>query len=826
MGQRRSTNPITYSYEEAKAWLGQRTVRTQAEFARLAKEKQLPDGFPSAPRQYYQRTGEWISWPSFLGSDRRSRRSCPASYSEASAWARSNRVLNGPDWRRRCNMGEIPDRFPASPDTYYGRTGEWESWQAFLGYGEQRRRRSRPFIQARDYARSLGLKSRAEWQAWCSSGSRPNDIPSRPEQAYGDEWRGISDWLGCSGILTRPALRALLMDLRRLSSSLAESELVDLLRAAGAFPRVMRLLGVASPLRALKRLSALTDAEISQAVKAGPFDHHEDDEADSEHLLSEVVDDIDDSLSEPALSNEYLDGPDRAAAIADSEQLDEMIANRVDALWEEYANHGPQRVAEWVGKESPGPYRGEIVKRFSERRERVERFAAPHGWSFQLDGKPVGPNLMQRWSAICLVDERRTANWSRAGAGKTIAAILGSRAIDARVTVVVAANATLDGWREQLLAAYPDSVLYDVDGGVVGAVDRNRHTYALLNYEKLSHNRRHEVAAKLLSLAPDFFVLDEVQFVKHRAVTSAQSARRRVLADLIAQAEDCNPELAVLGMSATPVINSLREGIALAELITGEPLDRLSAVPTVSNALALHRELRRIGIRFKPDYAIDLDVEPVRAVRNELAPDVRSALATPLRLERLLAPAKLELVADRLRPGTVVYSHYVTGILPLVQKAVVARGLRVATFSGNESRAARRRILDDFAAGRVDVLVGTSAMATGLDGLQMTADRLIMLGLPWTGAEYEQVIGRLYRQGSAARRVEVIIPQIVFDHEGERWSYDEMRLRAIESKRTLADCVLDGRVPTSIGISQTKLLAKLRDALDQWLEQLEREDAA
>jgi hypothetical protein len=40
-----------------------------------------------------------------------------------------------------------------------------------------------------------------------------------------------------------------------------------------------------------------------------------------------------------------------------------------------------------------------------------------------------------------------------------------------------------------------------------------------------------------------------------------------------------------------------------------------------------------------------------------------------------------------------------------------------------------------------------AAVATGVDGLQQVCNRLIINVLPWTHAEFEQLIGRIYRQG-------------------------------------------------------------------------------
>ena len=59
---------------------------------------------------------------------------------------------------------------------------------------------------------------------------------------------------------------------------------------------------------------------------------------------------------------------------------------------------------------------------------------------------------------------------------------------------------------------------------------------------------------------------------------------------------------------------------------------------------------------------------------------------------------------------------------------------------------------------RVDVLIASSRIGTGVNGLQYVCNKLIINALPWTNAEYEQLVGRLFRQGSRFDKVDVIIP--------------------------------------------------------------------
>ena len=58
----------------------------------------------------------------------------------------------------------------------------------------------RPFSEAREYVRKLGLKSQTQWREYCNSGKKPEDIPSYPEAAYDNEWIGYGDWLGTGNV--------------------------------------------------------------------------------------------------------------------------------------------------------------------------------------------------------------------------------------------------------------------------------------------------------------------------------------------------------------------------------------------------------------------------------------------------------------------------------------------------------------------------------------------------------------------------------------------------------------------------------------------------
>ena len=97
----------------------------------------------------------------------------------------------------RPDLPSKPANVPADPQACYRTTG-WITWGDFLGNNKVAWHQVtwREFETAREFAQSLGLSGIQQWRSWIRSGKKPVDIPSNPEKAYHERWRGWSDWLG------------------------------------------------------------------------------------------------------------------------------------------------------------------------------------------------------------------------------------------------------------------------------------------------------------------------------------------------------------------------------------------------------------------------------------------------------------------------------------------------------------------------------------------------------------------------------------------------------------------------------------------------------
>ena len=253
------------------------------------------------------------------------------------------------------------------------------------------------------------------------------------------------------------------------------------------------------------------------------------------------------------------------------------------------------------------------------------------------------------------------------------------------------------------------------------------------------------------------------------------------------------------------------EGRSLLEYITGKVYDDLATRPTVPNAMALFQKLLTISIREKPEYKSDI-VEHFTEVYAERPQNItaKQLKRNPLLIEQILTDARLPEIIKRINGQTIIYTEKVTEIVENLKKAVENAGYTFAEYTGKNKQ------LRSFKEKRTQVLIASMPISTGVDGLQDVCNNLIINTLPWTNAQYKQLIGRLHRLGQQSNVVNVhIIKAIMSGYE-----YDESKWYRIEFKRTLADCAVDGKFPKSI--LQTK--EQMQMELIKWLERLERNE--
>jgi hypothetical protein len=173
-------------------------------------------------------------------------------------------------------------------------------------------------------------------------------------------------------------------------------------------------------------------------------------------------------------------------------------------------------------------------------------------------------------------------------------------------------------------------------------LSKDKFNYLVLNYETFQLVDGEFIVSELLkNNSIDYIILDEVQNVKQRNIKQ-ESTRRSVVNKLIIHSRKLNPNLHLMVMSATPVINNLVEPKKLVELISGELHDELNTKSSIINGVEMYKYLTRFGIRYKPKYDISVSESIIQFDGSELIEKLRKVpKGSPIGFEKVLLKTKL-----------------------------------------------------------------------------------------------------------------------------------------------------------------------------------------
>lgn len=546
--------------------------------------------------------------------------------------------------------------------------------------------------------------------------------------------------------------------------------------------------------------------------------------ANKESSLEENLESAENCLSELATSADenvlpLVETKDILASLhsklisnADAETIDFFIKEAVARIWQHAFLNEQEAIKQIEQYQDDELYPREVKRLFLAEYHGAIELPIPVGYEFRYQ-----PNLMQRYTAFLVKNRKRIGNWSGTGAGKTLSAILASRVVEAQLTIVCCPNNVIANWCRNIAEIFPDSLVFIKDLDLKGSPAYKAPQFLILNYEFFQQPESELRLKQLLDeCCVNFIVIDEIHFSKQRE-PAAISKRRKVISAFLSEAATKNKDIHILGMSATPVINNLYEGKALIELVTGVVHDDLATRATVSNCVSLYKKFVSHGIRWVPqyDYKLNMTIEDIDC--SEYLNEIKQHYCPGgyVSLEAILTKAKIPFILDNLKSKTIVYTHYLKGILGVLQEAIEQKGWKIAVFTGDSKDG-----LNDFVDGEADILIASSCIGAGIDRLQYVCNRLIINSLPWTHAEFEQLRGRIYRQGQKSKCVDILIPLTFADINGERWSWCQSRWKRIQFKKSIGDAAVDGIIPEGHLRSPGQAY---KDVM-QWLDRLERGD--
>lgn len=514
-------------------------------------------------------------------------------------------------------------------------------------------------------------------------------------------------------------------------------------------------------------------------------------------------------------------------ASSDSEAVKFLMAKATDKLWKRCFYDEDAALIE-ANNHKGNAYSESTRDAFIEEYTRCTQYPLPEGYSFtDPTGKKRFPKLMQLLIAYRVLTKKRVLNLSGTGTGKTLSAILASRFIGAKLTVITCPNAIVESWGNNILNAFPDSeVVLKPDKWNIDWKSADKPRYLVINHEMLQDRNEGPIKQFINNNAYDLVVIDELHQVKQRTHKN-ESQRRRLLTGLITDIPKGRPKPCVLGMSATPIINNLQEGKSLVELVTSLTYEDIGIRPNVPNCMKMYQHFTTLGFRMMPknDISREPKIYPVDAtpLLSELI--ALGSTPHPQKVEAVLLKARWPVIRNHLRNKTVIFTEYVKDIVPVLAERIKEEGFSVGIYTGDEklsTSADYDNALHQFMEGTTEVLIASiKTLATGVDGLQYVSNNVIFATLPWTSTDYDQAVGRFDREGFVFEELDIHIPKTyAILSTGSEWSWCDSRLRRLENKRDIAKAAVDGEIPDT----ESRLTpAKATEYWMNWLKRLNDE---
>lgn len=519
--------------------------------------------------------------------------------------------------------------------------------------------------------------------------------------------------------------------------------------------------------------------------------------------------DIDSALPVPSISDS-LSSLSKTTDIlvegsSDKEAISFLIAKAKAKLWKRCFFDEDEAISE--AKRHTGNAYSEMVRdAFINEYTRCKQMPIPPDYSFSDDSGTVHqPKLMQRLIAYKVLTDSRVLNLSGTGTGKTLSAVLASRVIGARITVIACPNSTVKGWVKTIKGAFPHSNVSAKPKGWIPLWPNNDFPcYLVANHEMFQNRFTRSIKAFIQKYAIDFVVIDELHQVKQRK-EDEESQRRHLISGIITDVPIDRPKPRVLGMSATPIINNLQEGKSLVELVSSLNQDDIGTAITVPNCMKLYQKFTTMGFRMVPlnQKSRKPNIYPVDATPYLEELFSLGNRPHPQQVEAVLVKARWPIIKQHLRPKTVIFTEYVKDVVPfLVRQIKETTSFSVGIYTGGDKYATEagfEDMLEQFIEGDVEVLVASiRCLGTGIDGLQHISNNVIFACLPWTSTDYEQAIGRFDREGFVFASLDIHVPKTyALLSSGEEWSWCQSKLDRLENKRDIAKAAVDGEIPDS-----------------------------
>ena len=826
------------TYNTAKQFAIKNKIKTQTEWDNLVLNKVIPKNIPKRPNSFYKKTGDWQGWGHFTGTGNIKPGDIEyVSYNTAKQFAIKNKIKSQTEWAKFAKNHVLPKKIPSNVPTIYKKTGDWQGWGHFTGTGNIQPGKEIfvSYDEAKKIIKKFNFKSKDDWEK-LSKNKRGKNIPRNADNYYkktGD-WQGWADFLGYEGKIWNS------MKVKKLLNSMIDSKIiysedgailltflgrnkVDKLQNNRHSTFFKSLAYAAQTKGGLKQILDYANSDSNKPPEFTEFELSGQSEESFEErktildveLEQKDTDSLDVSEKSNPLSNPkvtdskiVLDNTLVFDSVSlDDEAMEFYLNYFVHKLWTDTFENEKNALNTIKNRKEKNYFSNQVINQFLSEYEGTKNLEIP---SNQFGKEPF---LMQRYCAYKIKNEQYLANFSGTGAGKTFSAILSSRVIDSKMTLIICPNDVVIQWNKIIKDSFSDSIVVTGKNAFYEKRDETKHKYLIINWDKLNQNSSNDLILELKSQKIDFIILDELHFSKNE-----KTDRTKRLRAILSYSRKLNKSK-VLGMTATPIVNNLVEGKVLLELITGKIFNRLETKPTAPNATTLYEKFTNISIRQKPNYNAKLHYWDVDAPTPHEAIG-KYMIGNPMAIEQYLTDFRLPEILKHIDGQTIIYTDYVGSKLPghdsitnKIELAVKNKKLSYGFYIGGTTDG-----LDKFKRKEIKVLIASRPISVGIDGLQEYCNNLIFNVLPWTNAQYRQIIGRIERKG---QKNTVNIHHIRVNVSGVHYDRDE-KIKRINDKKTLADCAIDGTLPDHILVTPEQA-AK---AAAEWLLRLSRGEIA
>ena len=529
---------------------------------------------------------------------------------------------------------------------------------------------------------------------------------------------------------------------------------------------------------------------------------------------------------------------DKAAGLIDIQGSDSSLINFLKAkatakLWDNCFSDEESLInkleSNYFDKDA---YSSQIKKSFLNEYYGAKSLQIPNVYKFKdLKGREREPKLMQRLVAFRLKRDKRLLNLSGTGTGKTLSAILSAQICKCKRIFISCPNGVVDSWLRTFQSAYPSAYVHIKPENWKVNVQNHDVNVVIVNHERFQNRFSEDMLRFCMEYETDLLVIDEIHQSKRRD-PKRESQRRALIGEFIRIGFNLKPDIRILGLSATPVINNLYEGASLLELITQQKI--IGANTNDINAcMILYQNFILNGIRMNPGNLSRTKIIRKDVDTSHLLPDILEITNSPKtgnyhEIERLLVKPKLSSLRQFVKRDekTIIFITNIKGTLIPLKNWFTKEGINFCVYTGEDKEATEvgfHDSLDEFIRGETNVLIASIQCAgTGVDGLQSICNNAVFFQLPWTSTEFEQSIGRLDRDGTEFNSINVYLPITNINlPNGDNWSWCQSKLDRIESKKDIAKAAVDGDMPDSGSIISPQEATKL---WLKWLKRLENSE--